>query len=353
MSTPDFPLPWAWALALSTLGLVTLLVLGLLLLRWVRWREAPRRARLRAQWQALLMQSVVGDPLPTPLPALAERDRWRFLREWLHAQMALQGPCRQRLAALGRAMGCSQLALQRLDSRHPAERLVAVLALGFLGDPAHAPLLLQRLPHAGTRTAVHLSHALLELDAHAHAQPVVQTLLTFPDLDLARVSVLLKSFRPVLAQALMREPPSGRTGDEARTLRWLRLARALRLQLPTALLAPLLQAGEDPEVMMAAIRMVQGEQGDAQVLAHAQHPDWRVRVQVARALGHMGGPSAAEVLLRLVTDAQWWVRYRAAQSLLRLPGLAAEEVVRRIAATGDRYALNMVNAVLSEKRGRA
>lgn len=349
MSTPDFPLPWAWALALSTLGLVTLLVLGLLLLRWVRWREAPRRARLRAQWQALLMQSVVGDPLPTPLPALAERDRWRFLREWLHAQMALQGPCRQRLAALGRAMGCSQLALQRLDSRHPAERLVAVLALGFLGDPAHAPLLLQRLPHAGTRTAVHLSHALLELDAQAHAGVVVHRLLRDPDLDLALVSVLLKPFRSSLALAFMQQPPAP-SEDPARTLRWLRLARALRLQLPTPLLSPLLQSGQDPEVLMAAIRMVQGEQGDALVLAHARHTDWRVRVQVARALGHIGGASAADVLLRLVTDAQWWVRYRAAQSLLRLPGVAAAQVIDRIAATGDRYALNMAHAVLAERR---
>lgn len=349
MSTPDFPLPWAWALAFSTLGLVALLVLGLLLLRWVRWREAPRRARQRAHWQALLMQTVVGDPLPSPLPVLAERDRWPFLREWLHAQMVLRGPCRQRLAALGRAMACSQTALQRLDNRHPAERLVAVLALGFLGDPAHAPLLLQRLPQASMRTAVHLSHALLELDAQAHAPVVVQRLLCEPGLDLARVSVLLKPFRSTLAQALMEQPPLA-SDDPARTLRWLRLALALQLQLPTPLLAPLLHSGQDPEVLMAAIRLVQGEQGDAWVLAHAQHPDWRVRVQVARALGHIGGASAADVLLRLVTDAQWWVRYRAAQSLLRLPGVAASQVVERIAATGDRYALNMAHAVLAERR---
>lgn len=357
---PDVPLAWALALAWATLGLVLLMVLVLLLLRVWRLWQAPRQARFVARWQPLLLGALAGDAPPAVLPALMAGERWSLLLLWLQLQLTVEGAARARLTALGRALGLTAAARARLGSRHPAERWVALLALGRLGEAQDAPPLRTCLLTAGGQSALYLVRALLELDADAHAPAVAQHLLGRKDLDLARLSVLLRPFARPLGRALLDlqpavpDPAAPSVPEQVQDLlRWLRLAQALRLQLPLATLQPALQAGQDPELIMAALRLYQGEAGDAPVCVHAGHADWRVRVQVARALGQVGTAQAVPVLLALVTDAQWWVRYRAAQALLRLPGASHTEVLSRIAATGDRYARSMAEAVLAEQQGAA
>ena len=343
----DLSMAVARWLAWSTLGLVALMVLGLLLLRWVRWRRAPRLAAFEAEWLPRLMGCALGDVLPTPV-RLAHWQRWPFMQLWLHTQMSLQGESRQRLARLGHAMGCPAMALQRARSPHTSERMVGMLALGFLGDGGSVPLLLRRLAEGGAHQPVYAGRALMGIDSLTYADVVTQALLASPGLDVSLASVMLKPFRTPIAKALLRQRP--RPG-EAAALPWLRLARALRLQIPSALLAPFAQQDQDIECLIAAIRLVQGEQGADLVATQAGHADWRVRAQVARALGFIGGVSDREVLTHLLTDSQWWVRYRAAQALLRLPGMDAVQLLALAQATQDRYALGMAQAVIAEAGG--
>jgi len=344
----DLTIPLARGLAWGTLGLVALTVMGLLLLRWVRWRRVPRLAAFEAEWLPRLMSCALGEAVAA-VP-LARWQRWPFMKLWLHAQMSLRGESRARLAALGRAMGCTDMAVQRAYSGHASERMVGMLALGFLGDADRTPLLLQRLTEGGAHAPVYAARALLEIDAADHAETVVQALLANSGLDVSLASVMLQPFCAQMAHALQRQPP--RLGD-AGALRWLRLARALRLQIPSHVLAPFAGQDSDIECLIAAIRLVQGEQGAGLVVAQAGHADWRVRAQVARALCFVGGPSEQDVLTRLLTDAQWWVRYRAAQALLRLPGMDATQLLACAQATQDRYALSMAQAVIAEAGGVA
>lgn len=351
---PDVPLSWALALAWTTLGLVLLMVLALWLLRLWRLWQAPRQARFAARWQPLLLGVAAGDDLPEALPVLAAHERWPLLLLWLQLLLTVEGRSRVRLAALGRALGLTSLVRKRLESRHPPERWVALLALGALGDGQDVPPLMARLATAGPQTVLYLVRAALMLDP-AQAPAAARHLLARSDLDLARLSLLLQPCAGPLGQALRAlQPPvnSAKAVAEVQPwLCWLRLAHALRQQWPLSVLQPALQPGLDPELTLAALRLYQGEAGDAVVSAHAGHSDWRVRVQVARALGTIGSPQAVPVLLGLVTDTQWWVRYRAAQALLRLPGQTPELVLSRIAATGDRYARSMAEAVLAEQQG--
>lgn len=336
-------------LAWGTLAMVLLLVLGLLLLRWVRWRNAPRRAAFQALWRARLIRCALVDTADEPLPTLKARDRWDFMKLWLHCQMSLQGPPTARLAALGRTLGCGPMAMRKLGSRYAAERLMAILALGFLKDASAQAALQSCLLQASSQTAVHAARALLEIDASRHANQVASALLARSDLDLSLVSAMLKPFREPLRQALLtqlREDPS--LNDSASALLWLRLSRALKLQLPAQVLSPFMRQGQDAEVLMAALRLAQGEGGTADVVGHAQHPNWQVRAQVAQALGRIGGLGDADVLVRMTTDAQWWVRYRAAQALLHIPALGTERVRSLVVGTADRYAIDMLQAVLAE-----
>ena len=348
----DFSLDLVWLLACGTLGLVFLLIVGLLLLRWVRWRNEPRQRAFQARWRLLLMRCAVGDDVFAELPALSSRERWPFIKLWLHGQMSLKGPARERLARMAQTLGCGPWALAQLDSRYAAERLMAILALGFLKEASAAPVLLEQLHQGGNQTAVHAARALLDIDAAAHAVPVMRCLLDRRDLDFSLVAVMLKPFGASLQAAWMAASPAPGS-DDVQILPWLRLARALALQLPSRVLQPFLQAPHGTDVLIAAIRLVQGESGTREVAVLADHPDWRVRTQVAQALGLIGSQHDRDVLVRLSTDPQWWVRYRAAQALMRIPGLRREEVQALISATGDKYAVDMLAAVVAEEGAHA
>jgi len=349
----DFTLTLAWWLAWTTLLLLVLIAMGLLLLRWVRWRNEPRMAAFEAYWRPMLMRWAMGDQVDEPMPVLKAQERWPFMRLWLHCQMSLQGPGRQRLAELGLHMGCREMALVLVDSTHYSERMVGLLALGFLLDRSSVPTLQERLASGNSQSMIYAARALMEIDQIEHGTAVAHALLTSEGLDFALVSVLLKPFKTRLEAVLMPACPGPQAaiGDapHAQAFQWLRLAQALKLLVPQWRLTPFLSSEQHIEILIAALRLVQGEQGTEVVACHAQHADWRVRVQVARALGRIGGLMHKPILLGLLTDKQWWVRYRSAQALWQMPGMQHDQLLANVVATQDRYALSMLDAVRSEK----
>lgn len=360
---PEFSLDVVRWLAWTTLALVLMTVSGLLLLRWLRWRSEPHKAAFRQRWSEVLMRCALGEGLEGELPHLKSKERWAFMKLWLHCQLSIKGSSRDRLAALARAMDCQSMAMRKLASRHAAERLMAILALGFLKDQQAQPVLLEQLQQGEQQAAVHAARALLEIDAFAHAAQVVQRLVVLANLDFSLVSVLLKPYRGTLDKTMMDLMPSPElvqkpsseapASASASALQWLRLARAMSLQVPGERLDAFFSRTDDVDVLIAAARLMQGEQGTQALIVHAQHKDWRVRAQVAQALGRIGSLTDVELLARMTTDAQWWVRYRATQALLSMPGLSAQKVQAWIEGTGDRYAINMLHSVISEREAFA
>jgi len=83
-------------------------------------------------------------------------------------------------------------------------------------------------------------------------------------------------------------------------------------------------------------------------VAAAGHPEWRVRMAAARALGRIGAAAEIPALVELLKDPVWWVRYHAAQAVTGLKGMTPEElqVVRDTAR--DHFALDMLAHALAE-----
>lgn len=343
---------WAAGVALVLLALAVVLLGLLLALRGYRkWREPRRQARL-AGFRHTLLQVAMGDLQPVALPGLDQATRWELLKLWLHAQLSLRGHAQERLRQLGLACQLEQSAWQHVHGSHHAQRMMALLALGLLRQTVALDLLRQSMAQGQALTPIYAARAMLDIDASKHANEVVQGLLQKPALDWSLVAVLLKPHRGVLQEDMLRHRPpqtfESQAHDSIETsllVRWLRLARALQLQLPSSWLIALLHEGQELESLIAAIRLFQGEDGMEPVLCLARHPDWRVRSQVARALAYVGDARCADVLVRLTTDREWWVRFRAAQALFQLPGLQAASVLERVTQTGDRYAIQMVQAV--------
>jgi HEAT repeat protein len=146
----------------------------------------------------------------------------------------------------------------------------------------------------------------------------------------------------VLAGLLPALPPE-------RLPRALRIAEALRIVLPDAVLAGALAAA-DIDLVTAALRIVGTPGLLPQVRELLAHPDWQVRVLAAKALGRIGDRSDVDRLSGLLGDREWWVRYRAAQAIAELPWLGAAELDALQAALTDRFAADILAQVIAETR---
>jgi len=346
---PGFLYRMAWWMAMILMVWIVGMLLTLWLLRmYRRWQEPKRQALTERLTQALL-QVALGDEVAFSAFAVQASERRLLLRLWLQLQMVLIGQANDRLCELGRRLGMQDWAWAQADSRHYARRMVALLCLGFLRQADRLEWLQSRLHQGHSHTAIHAGRAMLELNAKTHAWVVARALLDKTELDLSLTAVMFKPYRARLTPAMLSlwsDSAAGEAGqDAARRVRWLRLARALQLQLPSAWLAPMLQDDVELEALIAAIRLFQAEQGVAPLLKLADHSDWRVRAQVARALSYLGEVGNAPLLVRLTTDHEWWVRFRSAQALLCLPGVTAAQAQEWVLQNGDRYANQMMKAV--------
>ncbi|HEX8630317.1 MAG TPA: HEAT repeat domain-containing protein [Catenuloplanes sp.] len=190
---------------------------------------------------------------------------------------------------------------QLLDDRHSAVRVVAVRALGRIGDPAAAPYLIASLARAEPTPALLVTQALAQLGAGG--EPTLQAAL---DHSLPRVR----------AGALDALGLLGATGTVAR------VAAVLR---------------DDPhlDVRVAAVSTL-GRFSTRAALAplvdalDPAHPGV-LRAAAAHALGELGAPAAVAPLAGLLTDPRYRVAHEAAHALRRL-GTAGLRQLRTVAA---------------------
>lgn len=327
------------------LTLVFVLVIIGYRLYW-RWLAHHEQAFM-ALWQPLLMGLMMGDEVTT-LPRLRRRDHWLFLKLWNHFQESLRGDATTRLGEVAYRLGCQTIARKLLERGNRIEQLFAILTIGHMRDPAAWTSLCTQLIRPNRNGSLYAARALIQIDADKGARTVVPHLLQRADWEMARVAILLHEYRDDLGRALIPTLPQL---PPAQLLRALRLADALQLQVPCDLLLPWLQVDQPAEVLMAALRLAPGQQALLAVRSLADHPDWRVRVQVARALGRLGTPEDALLLMRMVTDSQWWVRYRAAQALASMPFTTPDQLRGMLMSLPDRYAREITAQVLAEDAG--
>lgn len=325
-----------------TLG-IALFILGLRLQR--HW-QGRREQRFQQCWRPVLMQAVAGEPSPT-LPPLARRDQWRFLKLWNHIQESVRGEATQRLSAVAYRLGCQHMARRLLIYGRLPQRLFALLTLGHMRDGTAWGLLTWQLRRPEHTSALYAARALIQIDPQRGVQTVVPHLLQRDDWEMVRIAILLQEFREALGGELARTLAGV---PAARLPRALQLAEALQLHLPPEIVQPWLQPVQRAELLTAALRLANGAALLPAVRALADHPDWRVRVQSARALGRLGEAADVAVLTRLLADPQWWVRYRAAGALTQLPFVSRDQLRGLVAGLHDRYAREAYAQVLAERR---
>jgi HEAT repeat protein len=199
-----------------------------------------------------------------------------------------------------------------LSDRYAEVRIVAVRALGRIGDPSAAWRLIASLDQAEPVPSLLATHTLVQLGPDAEV-----TLVAALDHPQARVRAVCLDALGLL----------GAAGSVPRVARLLREERVLDVRVAAAVnlgrlgtrsaLAPLTDA-VDPARPAA------------------------LRAAAARALGELGAPAAVPALMTLLDDDEFRVAHEAAHALRRLgpAGLTAlrEVVEQESAAAGDRGA---------------
>lgn len=330
----------------------SLLLLILVFLLRVRVLIRQRRQRFyEAQWQPLLAECVFA--VPAQLPQVSRNMRYHFLRVWNFHHESLVGASRANLKALARAMHLEEIARELMYTGNLRERMIAVMTLGHLGDRTQWHELRALVSDPSPVLSLLAARALLDIDASSILAWLVTVMAARDDWPMSRVVTMLKEVGPEVAtQPLISavEATASSKGAEAQVARLLRMMEVAHTERVLPVAGKIVRQVKSPELIAAALRLVQDPRDLDIVRAYAAHEAWFVRVSAIRVLGRIGDVSDRRLLTGMLSDPQWWVRYRAARALLALPGTRIEDLEKISGTLEDRFAADILGQAIAEAR---
>lgn len=307
---------------------VILLLLGILLLRFIRLAKERRRRKVTEIWRPLLAQCVVE--VPETLPALKPRDHLVFLYLWNHCYESIRGDAQARLIQLARRTKSDELAKQLLHARNLRRQLLAIVTLGHLQERSIWNELVAMLAADNAFLSLVAAKALLNIDAPAAIPLLIPVISRRNDWSPLKVVAIFGTAGADLAAETIAKAACQASPEIGSRL--IRHLAATQSQQGLPSVRALLREGKPSDDLIAASLFLFGECSDpsdaAIVRAHISHPTWYVRLQAASALGKMGVEEDELLLLALLEDDHWWVRYRAAEALSNLPWMSTERMTR-------------------------
>lgn len=300
-----------------------------------RWREVFALAVIDADAAANL-----------PLPVVRRHDETDLLEEWNRVRALVDGKAVDNLIVLARRTAIRDIAVRKLRQRRLAARILGVHTLGHLREAAFRDEVLELVQHPHTALSITAAEALIDIDPASAGKTIVPLLAERRDWPRDRVSSLLRrAGSERISEPVYRAIRSADDADKAYLLQFTRLVEP---EVLDALVTDLLRENNDPAVLNAALKLVNGFSGVPRIASLLRHKVWYVRMQAATVLGRVGQAEHLSLLLELVADPEWWVRYRAAQALASLPFLGPNRLRQIRAEQTDPYAVDILRQAYAE-----
>lgn len=354
----DWASGWAWVaasdglariaglVALAATGLALLLLLAIAALRVRLEREQRRQQRFLATWRPLVAACVLEPP--GVLPALAPRDEERFLQLWNHVHASVQGQARDSLKMMAQQLGLEGRLLQWLGRGSAVRRLLAVLTLGHLQCEAARPGLEPLVSHPDGVLSLAAARALLQIAPEATARRVLGYWAAREPWSTSRLGHALHEASAATVAAPLTELLAVAATDQARKV--LRLLASFPQPSALPAVRELVARGPEPEVLAACLQLLREPSDRPLLRQHLDHPAWQVRLHATTSLGKVALEADVPELGARLGDPEWWVRYRAAEALAALPCLDEAELRTLQATHADRFARDMLQHLLDERR---
>jgi len=335
---------FAFWLGVVVIAMALLMLVVILVMRQMVMRRERNRIRAATRWHQILLDSVRG-PATTP-PSLPRADLPGFVDAWNHVHQSLGEHDDTGLQRVAREIGLERQLYLAVDHGNFHNRVMSIIALGYLRSRTHFDKLVRYLDDRSTIISLSAARALMHIDPARAVTMLVPHIVERNDWPQGGVAQILHDASPALVSKELSEVALQANADVAP-----RLVRFLADVSPTAaapVIRQILQSRPDDHLVSTCLQVMTEQEDLDLVRALLAHPRWHVRMHAAAAIGRLGKSSDVARLEPLFADPQWWVRYRAAQALSRLPGIDHEDMQRIRAAQTDRFACDVLDQVMAE-----
>ena len=336
---------FAFWLGVVVIAMALVMLAVIVIMRQVVMRRERNRIRAATRWHQILLDSVQGPAIaPPPLP---NSDLPGFVDAWNHVHQSLGEHDDTGLQRVAREIGLERQLYVAVDHGNFHNRVMSIIALGYLRSRTHFDKLARFLDDRSTIISLSAARALMHIDPARAVTMLVPHIVERNDWPQGGVAQILHDASPALVSKELSEVALQANADVAP-----RLVRFLADVSPTAaapVIRHILQSRPDDHLVSTCLQVMTERDDLDQVRGLLAHARWHVRMHAAAALGRLGDASDAQHLLPLLADLQWWVRYRAAQALSRLPGIEFEDMQNIRAAQTDRFACDVLDQVMAER----
>lgn len=306
--------------------------------RWYRW--------MTTIWRPILLEAIAGTE--ATLPILRKPCALPFLNLWVYMHESVRGESRHRLNAVARRLGVDRRALHLLQHGNMSARLIAAVALGYLGEQSARKILRRAASEHHPALSLTAAQALIHIDAVAEIDHVVSLLCRRDDWPTDKVTVMLRSAgSDVISLPLERE--LARSTDDKRVRRLVRYLPLMQSQIAMSLASRIVRRSRDVEVLAASLSALRSPEYLPYVRGFLKHPRATLRARAVEVLGSVGVATDRRYLVHLLSDKDWWVRYRAAQALISFPGVTINVIKTIRSELHDHYARDILEHVLAER----
>lgn len=336
---------FAFIAGLTAVGVATMLVIQIIVLRFLLIRRERRKANFRVLWRPLMAQSATGES--ASYPKVLEADTKEFLIMWNHLQELIRGVSKENLNQLAHSVGMNLTAKKLLFRGTFAERILAMMTLGNLREKTAWSILADLMHDESPLISLAASSALMKIDADAGINLFMPLVTLRDDWPSVKVAMIFKeASSAVITEPLVKAIRGAKPSQLRRMINFLELANVAE---SSQVMREILAVSRDQQAIATCLRIMKDPRDLDMVRSQTINPIWIVRVQAAAALGRIGVEEDKARLVKLLVDPQWWVQYRAATSLSQLPFVSMEELARILTQQTDRFAIDMLNQVLAER----
>lgn len=345
LTDADAQLVFAFWLGVVVVAMALVMLTVIVCMRRAMLRRERIHRQAAARWRALLEKAAGGTA--TGIPALPATELSGFLEAWNHVHDDLGGRIVPGLQRIARELDLAHRLQARLAHGGLHDRVVALVALGHLRDPASFDRIARHLGDRSAIVSLSAARALMLVDARRAVAMFVPQIVHRQDWSQSGVAAILKEAGPDAVSHELGEATLQANADVAPRL--VRFLADVSPEAAAPVIRRILRTSQDEHLLSTCLQVVHEADDLPLVREMLGRERWHVRMHAASALGRIGVPDDEQRLLPLLSDAQWWVRYRAAQALARLPSVGDVELARIRAEQTDRFACDILDQVIAEK----